>query len=97
MEGYYTTLAHLRKQDAALRNGSFVTLLTGDTQQSLTAPNTYAFARVLNGSQTAVVALNNGSASNAATISVGSLFSDGTQLQDAISGATYSVSEATWR
>jgi glycosidase len=92
VEGYYTTLAHLRKQDAALRNGSFVTLLTGDTQQSLTAPNTYAFARVLNGSQTAVVALNNGSASNAATISVGSLFSDGTQLQDAISGATYSVS-----
>ena len=92
VEGYYTTLAHLRKQYAALRIGSFVTLLTGDTQQSLTAPNTYAFARVLNGSQTAVVALNNGSASNAATIPVGSLFSDGTPLQDAISGATYSVS-----
>jgi len=92
VEGYYTTLAHLRKQYAALRNGSFVTLLTGDTQQSHTAPNTYAFARVLNGSQTAVVALNNGSSSNAATIPVGSLFSDGTQLQDAISGATYSVS-----
>ncbi len=66
--------------------------LTGDTQEPDTAPNTYAFARVLNGSQTAVVALNNGSASNAATIPVGSLFSDGTQLQDAISGATYSVS-----
>ena len=82
----------LRKQYAALRNGSFVTLLTGDTQQPNTAPNTYAYARVLNGSQTAVVALNNGSASNAATIPVGGLFSDGTQLQDAISGATYSVS-----
>jgi glycosidase len=92
VEGYYTTLAHLRKQYAALRNGSFVTLLTGDTQQSNTAPNTYAFARVLNGSQTAVVALNNGSASNAATIPVAGLFSDGTPLQDAISGATYPVS-----
>jgi glycosidase len=92
VEGYYTTLAHLRKQYAALRSGSFVTLLTGDTQQSPTEPNTYAFARVLNGFQTAVVALNNGPASNAATIPVGNLFTDGTQLQDAISGATYSVS-----
>ena len=92
VEGYYKTLAHLRKQYPALRNGYFVTLLTGDTQQPNTAPNTYAFARVLNGSQTAVVALNNGSASNAASIPVGGLFSDGTQLQDAISNATYSVS-----
>ncbi len=92
VEGYYAKLAHLRKQYPALRNGSFVTLLTGDTQQANTAPSTYAFARVLNGSDTAVVALNNGAASNAAAIPVGSLFSDGTQLQDAISGATYSVS-----
>jgi len=92
VENYYTTLAHLRKQYAALRNGSFLTLLTGDTQQATTAPNTYAYARVLNGSPTAVVAMNNGSASNAATIPVNGLFSEGTQLQDAISGATYSVS-----
>jgi hypothetical protein len=62
------------------------------TQESTTAPNTYAYARVLNGYETAVVALNNGPASNAATIAVGGLFSDGSQLQDAISGATYSVS-----
>jgi len=66
--------------------------LTGDTQEAGTAPNTYAYARVLNGYETAVVALNNGSASNAATIPVGGLFSDGSQLQDAISGAMYSVS-----
>jgi glycosidase len=92
VEGYYATLAHLRKQYQALRDGSFVTLLTGDTQEPATAPNTYAYARVLNGSETAVVALNNGSASNAATIPVAGLFSDGAQLQDAISGATYSVS-----
>jgi glycosidase len=92
VEGYYTKLAHLRKQYPALRNGSFVTLLTGDTQEMSTAPNTYAYARVLAGSETAVVAMNNGSTSNSATIPVGGLFGDGTQLQDAISGATYPVS-----
>lgn len=91
VESYYTTLAHLRKQYPALRDGSFVTLLTGDTQEPTTAPNTYAYARVLSGSETALVALNNGSSSNAATIPVAGLFSDGAQLQDAISGATYSV------
>jgi hypothetical protein len=36
--------------------------------------------------------MNNGSASNAATIPVDGLFSDGAQLQDALTGATYSVS-----
>jgi cyclomaltodextrinase / maltogenic alpha-amylase / neopullulanase len=46
VESYYTTLAHLRKQFPVLRDGSFVTLLTGDTQQSSTAANTYAYARV---------------------------------------------------
>lgn len=91
VESYYTTLAHLRKQYPVLRNGSFVSLLTGDTQQSNTAPSTYAFARA-NGSDVAVVAMNNGSSSNSASIPVNGLFPDGTQLQDAISGANYSVS-----
>jgi len=88
---YYMLLAHLRKQYPVLRNGSFVTLLTGDTQQSNTAANTYAYARVLANEASAVVAMNNGPSSNAATIPVGGIFSDGTQLQDAISGATYTV------
>jgi glycosidase len=91
VESYYTKLAHLRKQYPVLRNGSFMTLLTGDTQQANTAPNTYAYARAMANEASAVVALNNGSASNAATIPVGGMFSDGTELQDAISGATYSV------
>ena len=34
VESYYTTLAHLRKQYPVLRDGSFVTLLTGDTQEA---------------------------------------------------------------
>jgi len=91
VQSYYTTLAHLRKQYPELRNGSFVTLLTGDTQESSTAPNTYAYARVLSG-EAAVIAMNNGPASNTAAIPVAGLFNDGTQLQDALSGANYSVS-----
>ena len=91
VQAYYTTLAHLRKQYPVLRDGSFVTLLTGDTQEANTAPNTYAYGRALNG-QAAIIAMNNGSASNSASIPVNGLFTDGTQLQDAISGANYSVS-----
>jgi len=91
VQSYYTNLSHLRKQYPALRNGSFVTLLTGDTQESGTAANTYAFARVLSGADTAIVAMNNGAASNTASIPVNGLFPDGTVLQDAISGTTYSV------
>src|SRR6185437_2771008 len=86
-----TSLAHLRKQYPVLRNGAFVTLLTGDTQESSTAPNTYAFARLLTNEPSAVVAMNNGAASNTASIPVGGVFADGTQLQDAISGGTYTV------
>ena len=89
---FYGKLAHLRKQYPALRDGAFVTLLTGDAQQSNTAPNTYAFARALANAATAVVALNNGSGSNTASVPVGAFFSDGTQLQDAITSATYNVS-----
>jgi glycosidase len=92
VQAYYTKLGHLRKQYPVLRNGSFVALLTGDIQQSNTAPNTYAYARIL-GSEAALVALNNGSSSNSASIPVGGIFTDGTQLQDALSGATYAVAE----
>lgn len=88
---FYTKLAHLRKQYQALVSGAFVTLLTGDTQQPSTAPNTYAYARV-NGNQTAIVALNNGSTANTPVITVSAYYADGTSLQDALSGATYKVS-----
>jgi glycosidase len=91
VESFYTKLAHLRKQYPVLRNGAFTALLTGDTQQPGTAANTYAFARTLAG-VSAVVALNNGSASNSPSIPVAGIFSDGTQLQDALSGQTATVS-----
>src|SRR6201996_6970793 len=88
---FYTKLGHIRKQYPALSSGTFVTLLTGDTQQSNTASNTYAYARV-GTNQTAVVALNNGSSTNAPSIPVGAYFPDGTTLVDVLSGNTYSVS-----
>jgi glycosidase len=87
---FYTKLGHLRKQHQELATGAFVTLLTGDTEESSTAPNTYAYARV-GANETAIVALNNGSAVNNATIPVGAYYADGTELQDALSGNTYSV------
>jgi glycosidase len=89
--GYYSTLAHLRKQHAALRTGDFTSLLAGDTTTSSSDNNTYAFARV-SGTDKAVVVLNNGSGANNASIPVSGYFSDGAQLQDGLTGATYTVS-----
>jgi glycosidase len=87
---YYTKLAHMRKQYATLREGSFETLLTGDTTLSNTDDTTYAFARV-SGASGAVVVLNNGPASNTASVPVGSLFADGASLVDVLTGASYTV------
>jgi hypothetical protein len=88
---YYTALGHLRKQHPSLTGGAFVTLATGDTQQP-SAANTYAYARSIPGGETAVVALNNGARANMPVIPVGAYYPDGTLLQDAIGGATYTVS-----
>ena len=88
---YYSQLAHLRQQSPALRTGSFTTILTGDTTASGTDNDTYAFARS-NGGQTAIVALNQGGGSNTASLPVNSYFANGTQLQDALGGTTYTVS-----
>ncbi len=82
---FYTKLGHLRKQYPALASGTFVTLLTGDTQQATTAANTYAYARV-GTNQTAIVALNNGSATNAPVIQGRRVLFGRHQLQDALSG-----------
>lgn len=88
---FYTLVAHMRKQFSALREGSFETLLMGDTTPSSSDNNTYAFARVA-GSEKVIVALNNGAASNNASVAVGAYFADGTQLQDVLTGATSTVS-----
>jgi glycosidase len=89
--GFYAKLGHLRKQYVSLRTGSFETLLTGDTNASPSDDSTYAFARVA-GAEKAIVALNNGGGSNTVSIPVAAYYADGTQLQDALGGATYTVS-----
>ncbi len=89
---YYTALGHLRKQHPSLVSGAFVTLLTGDIQQPSAAASTYAYARSIPGGETAIVALNNGSSANMPVIPVNAYYANGTVLQDAIGGATYTVS-----
>ena len=89
---FYAKLAHLRKLYTVLRQGAFVTLLTGDTQQQNTAANTYAFARTMQGQVPVVVALNNGSTSNTASIPMTGIFSDGTPVSDLLSNTIYTVS-----
>lgn len=92
MIDYYTKIAKLRQAHPALRTGSFDTLLTGDTTASDTDNSTFAFARSSD-AETLVVALNNGTSSNTATIPVG--FGNGTVLVDAISGTTTTVANGS--
>jgi glycosidase len=87
---FYTKLGHMRKQFASLREGSFETLLTGDTTAPNSDDNTYAFARV-SGAERAVVVLNNGSVNNSASVPVAAHFADGTSLVDVLTGAGYAV------
>src|SRR5215216_5308511 len=70
---FYAKLGHMRKQFAALREGAFETLLTGDTTGPASDDNTYAFARV-SGAERAVVVLNNGSVNNTASVPVAAHF-----------------------
>ncbi len=91
MIDYYSTLAHLRQQHPALRTGTVETLLTGDTTPSGTDNTTYAFARV-GGGEKAVIALNNGTGTNTASLPISAYFADGTTVQDVLSGTTYTVS-----
>ena len=87
----YTTLANLRQNREALRTGDFVTLLTGDTSASGADNNTFAFARD-GATETAIVALNNGSGSNSAVIDVSAFYSNGDELEDKLTGDLYTVS-----
>jgi glycosidase len=88
--GYYSKLSALRKQHAALRTGSVSTLLIGDVTPSTADNNTYAFARV-SGTDKAVAVLNNGTVANTAAVPVARMFTDGTQLQDGLTGKLFTV------
>ena len=84
---FYTTLGVLRRNHPALRTGGFTTLLMGDLTASSTDNNTFAFART-DASENIIVVMNNGTASNTATIPVGAYFMDGTTLTDALGNAS---------
>jgi glycosidase len=87
---FYRALARIRREHPALRAGDYNTVLTGDTTPATDDNNTYAFIRAGSGEKVLVVA-NNGGASNTAALPVGAYFPDGTQLDDALSGAAYTV------
>jgi glycosidase len=91
MIGYYQSLAALRRGHSALRTGSFVTLLTGDTSWPNNDDTTYAFARS-NDHEVVIVILNKGKLDNKPSVPVGDYFADGTILRDALTGKTVSVS-----
>jgi alpha-glucosidase len=91
MIGYYQRLAALRRGHSALRTGSFVTLLTGDTSWPNNDDTTYAFARS-NDHEVVIVMLNKGKLDNKPSVPVGDYFPDGTILRDALTGKAVSVS-----
>src|SRR2546423_6147822 len=82
MVAYYRQLARLRAERSVLRTGAFQTLLTGDTTRSSSDNDIFAFARTGEAGKAIVVALNKGAKAEAATIPVGGIYSDGSQLED---------------
>jgi glycosidase len=90
MLDYYTKLGRLRAQLPALRATGFTSLLTGDTTRSSADNGVYAFLRAGGAAKPVIVALNNGSAAESATIPLRGAYPNGTTLQDALGdgGAT---------
>ena len=91
MSAYYLALGSLRRGYPILRNGSFITLLTGDTTRSSGDNGTYAFARG-SGPDAITVVLNKSNSQNVARIRVRSLYGDRADLVDLLSGRHYGVS-----
>ena len=86
LESYYAKLGTIRNAHSALRTGDFRTLLTDDTNL------VYSFGRS-DASEKAVIALNNNTGLlSSVSISVSGYIANGTVLTDALTGATYTVS-----
>lgn len=82
-------LISIRNSYAALRTGSFMTLLTDDTNKI------YSYARFDNTNRIAVV-LNNDSVSHSVTVPVNKAsMTDGSTVTDKISGTVYTVSNGS--
>ncbi|MEZ5424806.1 MAG: alpha amylase N-terminal ig-like domain-containing protein [Pyrinomonadaceae bacterium] len=88
---FYAKLGKIRRDHPALSEGSFETLLTGDTSSSATDNDTYAFGRT-DGTDKVIVALNNGATANNVTLQVASYFPNGTIVADLLGGARHTIS-----
>lgn len=86
MLAYYTKLGSLRRNHPALRTGSYDVLHMGDITAAANDNNIYAFGRRA-GSNKVIVVMNNGAASNTATIPVGAYFANGIQLNDELNNS----------
>ena len=91
MLAYYTKLAQIRRDYPVLKTGGFTTLLTGDTTASAGDNDVYAFLRSATGQQSVVVVMNKGDSQEQVTIPVKGVYSDGQVIEDAITGATFTV------
>ena len=91
MLAFYTKLAQIRRDYPVLKTGGFTTLLTGDTTASAGDNDVYAFLRSATGQQSVVVVMNKGDSQEQVTIPVKGVYSDGQVIEDAITGATFTV------
>ncbi len=84
---YYQTLTTARNGHAALRTGSFDTLLVDDTA------NVYAYGRLLSDySDAAVVIVNRDGAAQSVTVDVNGYLPVGAAFTDVLNGGSYTVS-----
>ena len=83
---YYQSLTGIRNSHAALRTGSFDTLLVDD------GANVYAYGRLLSDySDAALVIVNRANAAQDVTLDVSGYLPVGAQFEDALNGGLYTV------
>jgi glycosidase len=88
---WYTRLGALRRSLPALRNGSVVTLFTGDTNAVRSDNDVFGFARVAAADKPVIVVLNKGSDAESAQVPLRGLYPNGASLTDAIGGVVVPV------
>jgi cyclomaltodextrinase / maltogenic alpha-amylase / neopullulanase len=92
---FYTRLGRMRHDLAALTNGDFVSLLTGDTSKSGGDNDVFAFLRAGGVAKPVVVVLNKGAGDESASVRVRGAYPNGTTLHDVLGSGSYDVSNGT--
>jgi glycosidase len=93
----FSQLAGLRHTLSSLREGSFQTLLAGDSTRASSDNDVYAFARAAAPAKPVIVALNKSANSEIATIPARGLYPNGTVLVDQLLGIEASVTGGSIR